>query len=287
MARRHRITITIRDDLLHMLDRLIDHEQIRNRSHAVEVVLRRSLGHETRQAVILAGGAGVALRPFTYEIPKPLIPVKGRPILEHTIDLLKRHGIEDIILTVSHLKEVIIKHFEDGSRFGVRIRYVEETAPTGTGGALRAAARLVSSSPFLVLHGDILIDLDLTEFLNTHMETTGAIATIALTSAADPSEFGSVRLRGARVAAFEEKPKATPATSRLIFAGVLAGNRELFSHLPKKPHALSLERDVFPKLVAKRRLYGFPFEGHWFDVSTPKAYERALREWHIASRTGA
>lgn len=279
MSRRHRITITIRSDLLASLDRLVDRQKIRNRSHAVEYLLHRSLGHDTRQAVILASGKGVAMRPFTYEIPKPLIPVQGRPILEYTIDLLRNHGIRDILITVSHLKEQIIKHFGDGSQLGVHITYIHEPRPSGTGGALRAAESSVTTSPFLLVYGDILLDLDLTDFLHAHHETPTALATIALTSAADPSEFGSVKLRGTRVTEFSEKPKATPATSRLVFAGVAACNRELFSRLPKKK-AFSLERDVFPRIVSEQRLAGFPFEGQWFDVSTPETYERALQLWN-------
>jgi NDP-sugar pyrophosphorylase family protein len=279
MPRRHRITITIRDDLLASLDRLVDHEKIRNRSHAVEYVLQRSLSHGTRQAVILASGAGVALRPFTYEIPKPLIPVHGKPILEHTIELLRKHDIRDLIITVSHLKDVIIKHFGDGSAYGVHITYVEEAHPSGTGGALRAAKEYLTSAPILVLYGDILINLDLNDFLRAHQGNTAAMATIALTSASDPSVYGSVKVRGTRVVEFSEKPLATRDTSRLVFAGVLAGTPELLTHLPARVKTLSLERDIFPTLIEEQRLYGFPFDGQWFDVSTPEAYEHALKEW--------
>lgn len=281
MPRRHRVTITIRGDLLNSLDRLVDHQKIRNRSHAVEYLLNRSLGHETRQAVILASGTGVNMRPFTYEVPKPLIPVHGRPILEHTIELLRNHEIRDIVITVSHLKDHIIKYFGDGSHFGVRITYVTESKPSGTGGALHAAAPYLTSSPFLVFYGDILIDLDLTDFLQAHQSNSAALATIALTSAADPSEYGSVRLRGTRVAQFAEKPQATAATSRLVFAGVMACNKELFTRIPKNTRNLSLERGVFPKLIKEQRLYGYPFEGQWFDVSTPETYEHVLRSWEV------
>lgn len=278
MSRRHRVTITIRDDLLASLDTLVDHQKIRNRSHALEFVLQRSLSHNTNQAVILASGLGVAMRPFTYEIPKPLIPVQGRPIMEHTIELLRQHDIRDIVITVSHLKDAIIKYFGDGSRWGVRITYVHESRPRGTGTSLRAASSYLTSSPFLVLYGDILIDLDIRDFLRAHQGNSSALATIALTSAADPGDFGSVRLRGTRVTEFSEKPDTTLSTSHLVFAGVMAGNKELLNHLPKKP-SFSLERDVFPRLVGEQRLYGFPFEGKWFDVSTPEVYEHILKAW--------
>lgn len=279
MPRRQRVTVTIREDILSSLDRLIDHEKIRNRSHALESLLQRSLSHETTQAVILASGAGVAMRPFTYEIPKPLIPVQGRPILEHTINLLRQHNIRNLVITVSHLKDSIIEHVGDGSQFGVHVTYVQEAKPSGTGGALKAAQPYVTTSPFLVMYGDVLLDLDMSDFIRAHRASPAALATIALTSAADPSEYGSVKLRGTRVAEFSEKPETTLATSRLVFAGAMVCNRELFSFMPKRAKQLSLERDIFPKLVADQRLYGFPFDGQWFDVSTPEIYERVLRAW--------
>src|SRR5687767_14754086 len=105
MAQRERVTVTIRNDLLRGLDRMIDHQRIRNRSHALEVVLSRTLATETKQAVILASGEGTKMRPFTYEIPKPLIPVNGRPLLEYGIELLHHYGINDIIITISHLAD--------------------------------------------------------------------------------------------------------------------------------------------------------------------------------------
>lgn len=281
MPRRERITFTVRSDLLAGLDQLVDHDKIRNRSHALEHVLSRSLGHKTHQAVILASGAGVKMRPFTYEIPKPLIPVGGRPLLEYTIELLRQHEIRDIIITVSYRKESIIQHFGDGSKFGVHITYAHENEPSGTAGALKAAKPYLRSAPFLVMYGDLLVDLDLTEFLRFHQENSAAVATIALTSVPDPSEYGSVWLQGARVASFSEKPDYSlqhPA-SHLVFTGIMAADPALWQQLPKKKGELSLEKDVFPQLVQEKRLYGFPFEGQWFDVSTPEIYERALKEW--------
>ncbi len=279
MAQRERITVTIRNDLLRSLDRMIDHQRIRNRSHALEVVLSRSLATETKQAVILASGEGINLRPFTYEIPKPLIPVNGRPLLEHAIEALHHYGIRDIVITISHLADKIRQHFGDGSKWGVHIRYVEELSPSGTGGALRAAQSLLGDAPFLVLYGDVLLDLDLTEFLQAHQHLKAAVGTIALTSVADPSAYGAVRLRGTRVVSFSEKPIISGDVSRLVFAGCAAFDPSVFSFLPKNQAELSLERDVFPELIEQGRLYGYPFEGQWFDVSTPDTYEQVLKHW--------
>jgi NDP-sugar pyrophosphorylase family protein len=283
MPQRERITITIRSDLLRSLDNTIDHQRIRNRSHAFEVALSRHLQSEATQAVILASGQGTLMRPFTYEIPKPLIPVNGKPLLEYTIEMLRGHGISDIIITVSHLAQKIMDHFGDGSAFGVRISYVEEKKPTGTGGALQAAQKKVGSGPFLVMYGDVLLDLDVNEFLQTHAQTNAAIGTLALTSVADPSAYGSVKMRGTRIVEFSEKPAANTDASRLVFAGIGAFTNAVFNFFPKKSSGkLSLEHDIFPKLIAEGRLYGYPFEGQWFDVSTPEMYERVIKNWRKA-----
>jgi len=280
MPQRNRITITIRQDLLRRLDATVDFQRIRNRSHALEVLLARAFSKEVQQAVILASGEGVKMRPFTYEIPKPLIPVNGRPLLEHGVELLKRNGITTIYITVSHLGEKIKKHFGDGSGMGVTIKYVEEKKPTGTGGALLAARRQLADAPFVMLYGDVLLDLDLSEFLQAHQNTKAAIGTIGLTSVADPSAYGAVKLRGTRVVDFLEKPPVGRDVSHMVFAGAAVFEPTVFNYVSKnRKKILSLEKDIFPQLISQGRLYGYPFEGQWFDVSTPEAYEKVLKDW--------
>ncbi len=279
MPQRERITVTIRQDLLQSLDRMVDHHRIRNRSHALEVALSRTLDTPTRQAIILASGAGTHMRPFTYEIPKSLIPVNGKPLLEHGIELLRHFGIKDIIITVSHLAEKVQNHFGTGEKLGVNITYIHEKKLTGTGGALRAAQTQLKNGPFLVLYSDILFDLDMSEFLLTHQKNQAAVGTIALTSVADPTTYGAVRLRGNRVVEFAEKPAGSEDVSRLVFAGCAAFTTEIFNYMPQKKSPLSLEQDVFPELIKAGKLYGYPFEGRWFDVSTPEVYERVVKQW--------
>jgi mannose-1-phosphate guanylyltransferase / phosphomannomutase len=280
MPQRERITITIRQDLLRRLDQTIDHQRVRNRSHAFEVMISRLFESETKQAVILASGEGVSLRPFTYEIPKPLIPVNGRPLLEYSIDLLRQHEITSIVITVSHLADKIKQHFGDGSAFGVRITYVEENKPSGTAGALAAARSALHNSPFLMLYGDVLLDLDLNEFLQAHSQQKAALGTLALTSVADPSAFGAVKMRGNRIVQFSEKPEVSRDVSRLVFAGLAGFSPSVFEFFPSRPKGkLSLEKDIFPRLIQEGRLYGYPFEGQWFDVSTPESYDSALKGW--------
>ncbi|MAF80856.1 hypothetical protein CL628_02475 [bacterium] len=282
MSQRDRVTVTIRQDLLRGLDRMVDYQRIRNRSHALEVILSRTLSSETRQAVILASGEGVNMRPFTYEIPKPLIPVNGRPLLEYGINLLRNHGITDVIITVSHLGTKIQEHFGDGSAFGINIEYVVEKKPSGTAGALMVAQSKVGDAPFVLMYGDVLLNLDVSDFLQTHQQTKASVGTLALTSVADPSAYGAVKMRGTRVVEFSEKPDVDSEVSRLVFAGCAAFDNEIFDYLnDNKRKVFSLERDVFPKLIDEGRLFGYVFEGQWFDVSTPEIYDRALQQWKV------
>lgn len=147
---RKRLTITIKKDLLLKIDKIIDGFRIRNRSHAIEYLLSQTLSPKISKALILAGGRGIKMRPFTYEIPKTLIPVKDKPILEYTIELLKENQIRDITILVGHLGNKIKSYFGDGSNFGVRINYIEEKKPKGTAAPLRKIKKLLEN-PLLLL----------------------------------------------------------------------------------------------------------------------------------------
>src|SRR3989344_6646984 len=125
-----RVTITLKHDMLKRLDKTVDRRNVRNRSHAIEILLSRALSRtDMDTALILAGGEGVNLRPITYEIPKPLIPINGRPILEHQIRMLKKYDIRNLVISVGHMKEKVMEHFGNGSNFGVSIEYITENKP--------------------------------------------------------------------------------------------------------------------------------------------------------------
>lgn len=273
---RERLTITLRQDILDLLDRRIDGYRLRNRSHAIEYYLSRELGGKLTRAVILCGGKGVKLRPFTYELPKPMIPVKGRPMLEHTIDMLRDQGIRDIVLTIDYLGEKIQEHFGDGAKFGVKIQYVQLQKPVGTAGSLKAARDAVGNQPFLLLYGDVLAAVDYQELIEFHANHK-KLMTMAVTSHADPSAAGSVHLRGSNVVQFTEKPK-TASHSRLISAGIFVMDAEIFGKLPTGASG-SLEENVFPRLVEGAEIVGFVFDAPWYEVTTPESYERLLKEW--------
>ncbi len=274
---RERLTITLKQSVLRYVDSLIDGVTLRNRSHAIEFILSRNMNPGVKQAVVLAAGHGIKMRPYTYEIPKPLLPVKGRPILEYILEQLRETEIRDIILVIGHLGDQIRTHFGDGSKFGVRIRYIEEERPTGTAGPLTAARQLLADEPFLLIYGDVLADLDLRQLIDYHLQF-GSVATMALTSVPDPSAYGAVRMTGQRVVEMVEKPKDGDSASRLIAAGLLVVDQSIYHYLSHKGFSM-LEEDVLPELAKEGKLTGYMFEGRWFDVGTPDVYERALKEW--------
>lgn len=274
-SRRQRITITIREDLLPLVDALIDGNKIRNRSHAIESVLDAHLSVKVTDALVLAGGEGINMRPFTYEMPKTMIPLHGKPILEYVIRQLRDSGFRNVTIVVGHLGEQIRQHFGNGERFGIHIQYREEKRAEGTAAALRLAKGMFDRA-FLVIYGDVLVDLNLREFVNFHLKHD-TVVSAAVTTTDDPTEYGALRLHGSYIVEYREKPPRTKGLSHLVSAGVYVMEPAIFAELGNTTK--SLERDVFPKLVQEKTLLGYPFDGAWFDISTPENYERAREEW--------
>ncbi|MDD5039595.1 MAG: NDP-sugar synthase [Patescibacteria group bacterium] len=274
---RKRLTITLKKDLLPLVDEVIDGARIRNRSHAIEYLLGQALGPRVKRALILAGGRGIKMRPFTYEIPKTLIPVHGKPILEYSIELLRDAGLRDILIHIGHLGDKIVAHFGDGKRFGVKITYLREEYEHGTAAPIRQAKKLLDKEPFIMMYGDTLIDINIRDMIEFHL-MHGAPATMAITSSPKPYEFGVAKLRGSKVVGFREKPQRTPRISHFINAGLFIFNPSVLALIPPRGRSM-LEQDVLPRLADQGQLYAYPFEGQWFDVSTPEIYEEVLKEW--------
>jgi len=274
---RKKITITIREEILKKVDEIIDHTRIRNRSHALEYLLSQTLGPKIKQAFILAGGRGAKMKPVTEEIPKTLLPIAGKPILEYQVELLRDANIRDIVILLGHLGEKIKYHFGDGGKFGVKISYVEQKAKEiGTAYALNLAKHYFSSSPFLMMYGDVLAEINLKDFIDFHL-SSGGLGTVALSSIGTTLPYGMVRLRGKNIVEFVEKPQKE-GLSKVINAGLFCFEPGIFSYLSLKTN-LSLEKDIFPKLAKEGKLAGYLFEGEWFDVGTPQIYEKAIKEW--------
>jgi mannose-1-phosphate guanylyltransferase len=221
------------------------------------------------QALILAGGEGTRLRPLTSTVPKPVVPLVDRPFIRFMLDWLRSHGVEDVVMSCGHLASGVRNVLGDGSAFGIRLRYVEEPRPLGTGGALKYAESLLDER-FLMLNGDVLTDIDLTAQMAQH-ERTGATATLALTPVEDPTAYGLVRTReDGEVTEFVEKPAPDQIDTRNISAGAYVLERRVLELLAADEPA-SIERDVFPRLVGKG-LYGCVSDAYWLDIGTPERY---------------
>ena len=197
------------------------------------------------QALVLAGGAGTRLRPLTNTVPKPVLPLAGRPHIAYVIDWLERHGVDDVVVSCGHLAEGVRGALQELE--GPRIRYAEEPDARGTAGAIRFAEDLLGER-FLVLNGDVLCDLDLSALIEQH-DRTGARATIALYPVEDPSAYGLVRRQpeGA-ITEFLEKPDPAEIDTDEINAGAYVLERSVLELVPPD-REVSIEREVFPQLV--------------------------------------
>ena len=231
----------------------------------------------TVQAVILAGGQGTRLRPLTLDRPKPVVPLLNVPFLSYQLGLLGVHGVQDVILSVSHRPEVIRAIMGREPLGRVRLRDVVEKDPLGTAGGVRNAADLVDGR-VVVLNGDVLTDLDLTAMLRAHA-SRGAAATIYLTPVDNPTAYGLVELEAdGRVRRFLEKPGWEEVTTNTVNAGVYVLERELLDWIPKgEPY--SMEREFFPLLLERGvAFYGYVSPGYWLDIGTPAKYLQAQQD---------
>ena len=269
-----RLTITLDQDILKRVDSAIDGSKIRNRSHAIEYLLTSCLIPQSTKVLILAGGEGVKFRPLTDTLPKSLLPIKGKPLLEHTLLFLKEQGLTEIYISVAHLGKKIKDYFGDGARFGIRIKYIEQTiARNGTAQPVLQAKDFFSDEPFLVIYGDVLTKLNFLDLLAFHNSHRG-IATMALASVEKPSMWGVATMEGNRIKDFVEKPQ-TKTRSHLINAGIYVLSPEVFKYIGS--NSVRLEKDVFPRLAREGKLYAYPFESEWYDVSTPQIYTEVIK----------
>src|SRR3989338_786349 len=241
---KERITITLDKELIGQIDKRVDGTIIKNRSQQIENLLANSLGTNIpEKAVILVGGKGTRLMPLTSNKPKCMMDVQGRTITEHMFDLLKKYGIREMLLSVGHMGEKVKEYYGDGSKFGVNISYIEEDKPLGTAGPLKLAKPHLKDS-FIVTNGDELKTINIPRMFRLH-KRKNALATIALTTVTDPSQYGVARMSGTRILEFVEKPKKEEAPSNLITAGFYIMEPEVIDMVPDG--FSMLEKDIFPK----------------------------------------
>ncbi len=229
------------------------------------------------KAVIMAGGFGTRIHPLTINLPKPMIPLFNRPIILHIINLLKKHGIDELVLLLYHQPEIIKNFFGDGSEYGIRITYVTPLEDFGTAGAVKAAAKYLDER-FMIISGDLLTDFDLSKVINFHEEKK-AMATITLTSVKDPLQFGVVITdKQGLITKFLEKPGWSEVFSDTINTGIYILEPEVLDLIPEGENR-DWSKDIFPHMLAENMpLYGCSQEGYWADIGNTDAYLEACQD---------
>ena len=225
------------------------------------------------QVVVLAGGIGSRLRPWTNQIPKPLLPMLDATLLERVVESVPSNLVDEVVVAGGYKVDMIKQYFDQGD-FDFDVRIVPETEPLGTGGAL-GNCRDVVSGRFACFNGDIVSSLNFSEMFAQH-DNSGALGTLGLWEVEDPTRFGIVGLDNDNfITQFKEKPKPEEVFSNLINAGSYILEDSIFDIMPTEKH--SLERDIFPQMAQRGELTGFPFQGYFIDAGTPTSWHQAIK----------
>ncbi len=223
------------------------------------------------EAVVMAGGRGQRLRPLTDGTPKPMLPVGGRPLLEHTLTRLRDAGVQTVHITTHYAAEKITRHFGDGRGIGLELRYLNEARPLGTAGSLRALAR--ATQPFLVINGDILTNVDFRAMLVYHREQTAEL-TLATRRHEVDIPYGVVECRGSRVESLREKPRFC----FFVNAGIYLVDPSALDVVPED-QAYQMTELIDALLARERRVASFPILEYWLDIGRPPDYHQAQRDY--------
>lgn len=226
------------------------------------------------KAVIMAGGEGSRLRPLTCNLPKPMVPILNRPMMEHILNLLKRHGFTDIANTLWYLPEHVENYFQDGEEFGVNMEYFVEREPLGTAGSVKNAVQFLQDT-FVVVSGDALTDIDLTAAVRFHKKR-GSVATLVLTRVPNPLSYGVVLIDDSgKITQFLEKPSWSQVFSDTVNTGIYILEPEVLN-LIESGRKVDFSQDVFPELLRRGApLYGYVGSGYWSDVGNLQIYSQA------------
>jgi mannose-1-phosphate guanylyltransferase len=237
------------------------------------------------KAVVLVGGEGTRLRPLTIAVPKQMLPVAEVPMIERVLAHLALHGITEAVLSLGYRHDAFLGALPSARSIGLQVVPAIEPEPRGTAGAVRFAADAVGiDETFLVLNGDVLTDLDLGALMSFHADH-GAEGTLALSSVADPSSFGLVAVDDGRVTAFIEKPPAGSSGPGLINMGAYVLEPSVLDRIPQG-RAVSIEREVFPPMVADGRLFAMVSPAYWADTGTPARFLAVQRDLVAGRRPG-
>ena len=223
------------------------------------------------KALFLAGGMGTRLKPLTDELPKPMVPIMNKPLLQRSMENLRKCGIHEIVISTGYKPQYIEAYFGDGSKFGLKIEYICEESPLGTGGAIKKTGHLYNDT-FLVFNADILVNMDFQELVRFH-KSKKAVATIAVTRVSNPSAYGVIEYDPSDYAvSFTEKPKADEVKSNYINAGVYVFEPEVLREIAAD-RPVSVEREIFPALLCSGyKIAVYKGCKYWMDIGTPEKY---------------
>jgi len=242
-------------------------------------------------ALIMAGGRGSRLRPFTDKVPKPMMLIKGKPILEYGINELKRNGIKDIVILISYKGDKIKNYFKDGSSKGVHIRYVKRTYKDSDSAwngkslklPLQSIVKNYSSKDILAMNGDDIFQLNIAKMYALHKKEK-ALITISLVKLEDATGRGVIKLEKNRIVNFVEKPNNVK--NKMINSGVYIMNAQKVLDLLPKKELFSLEKDFYQKIVNKQKVYGYVSKKRWCAIDTVKTYKKVLNGTFAMNITG-
>ncbi len=252
----------------------------------MSLMTEQTLPTKPPQALILAAGEGTRLRPLTLDRPKPMVPINGQPLLEHTVKWLRGYGVRDVAINLNYCPDVITHHFQDGSAFDVRIYYSYENPILGTAGAVRKLDGFLRGGPLVIVYGDVLTDLDLSALLAFHHDKALADpalgATLSLYHVPNPTEVGLTGLdENGRITRFVEKPKREDVFTDLANAGILILEPHVIPTIPPDTF-YDFGHDLFPRMLqAGTSIYGWviPDGTYLLDIGSPEKYAQAQREW--------
>ncbi len=261
-----RITITIDGALLKNLDSMISEKKAKNRSHAIDILLKTAvLQSVINKAVILAAGKRERLWSEKHNTIKPLVEIDGKTVIERILEKLRDSGVKQVFIVVGYGGEQIVAKLKDGRDFGLEVEYVWDEHASGSAGAL-LLCRAKVTEPFIMSYSDVHYpELDVGDLVKFHRETAGnAVCTLALVNVKTPNVFGVAKLTGSKIVSFTEKPKGADAQSNLVNAGIAICESGVFNYVSKVPS--SFEKELLPILAEKEKLYGYIYSGKWTDV---------------------
>ena len=227
--------------------------------------------HKDLTAVVLAGGMGTRLMPHTAEIPKPLVEVGGRPVVEYLLRRFKQGGVKRVVMAVNHMADQIESCLGDGTRFGLEIEYSHEPKPLSTVGPLKLIDNLPED--FIVANGDVICDIDIAALYDAHLHRRAGL-TVATYRGRENIDYGVLEIgEGDAVIGFEEKPDYTYTVSM----GIYVFNRSVLEYV-RDGEAYGFDRLILKLLRFKRKVYSYPFSGYWLDIGRPSDYARAQND---------